>query len=728
MKGKKSVPASKSAKSTQAKTKSRGLSIFGKVIFTLFSVGVLTTCIVGACLSVFILRYVDVNANIDLTQLPLSYTTILYANDKETGEPYELAQLSSSQNRTWVDFEDIPKDMINATIAAEDKRFMEHNGVDWLRTIGAFINEVIPIYPNRQGASTLTQQLIRQVTGEDEIRVERKVKEIFMALNLEKEYSKDQIITAYLNVVYMGNNCYGIQAASQYYFGKDVKDLTAKECATLIATVNAPSVMNPFADLERNQDRVMNFILPEMYDLGMFESEEAYQEALNQEIVLNETHSSSGSSTVQTYAVDHVIEEVIDDLMESEGLSYEEAQYKLYNGGLRIYTTIDEDMQTMVEDMFADDSTFAYLTSSFQPQAAMAIIDNNGQIKALVGGRGEKTINRGINRADGTGGGYRSPGSAIKPLTAYLQAFESDMITWSTLLEDEPLETDSNGNPYPQNTTPYEGWVTVDKAIQISKNTTALRLVREVTPQRCYDFLVEKFSFEKLDPADAAVGGAPMAMGSLTYGVTPLELAGAFQIYANGGTYTEPYSYTKVTDSEGFTILQKDTSANRVISKDTYQVMNKLLQRVVNGPYISNMVRVANLGSMPVAAKTGTTSDGADHWFVGMTPYYTAAIWVGYDTPTPTDHPNNIPPMVYHNVMTKVHEGLPVIDFPEVGNLVSKTYCLDTGDLATANCPNTATGWYKESNIPGTCTQHVFGGSESTESESSSEESSEPAA
>ncbi len=721
MKGKKSVPTSKPTK--EAKKKSRGLSIFGKVIFTLFSVGVLTVCIVGACLSVFILRYVDVNANIDLTQLPLSYTTVLYANDKETGEPYELAQLSSSQNRTWVDYEEIPQAMINATVAAEDKRFYEHNGVDWIRTIGAFINEVIPIYPNRQGASTLTQQLIRQVTGEDEIRVERKVKEIFMALNLEKEYSKDQIITAYLNVVFMGNNCYGIQAASEYYFGKDVQDLSVKECATLIATVNAPSAMNPFADLERNQERVMNFILPEMYDLGMFESEEAYQAALNEEIVLNETYTSGGSSSVQSYAVDHVIEEVIADLMEAQDISYEEAQYQLYNGGLRIYTTIDEDMQTMVEDMFADDSTFQYLTSSFQPQAAMAIIDNNGQIKALVGGRGEKTINRGLNRADGTGGGYRSPGSAIKPLTAYLQAFESDMITWSTLLEDEPLYYTDDGDPYPPNTTPYEGMVTVDKAIQISKNTTALRLVLDVTPQRCYDFLSEKFSFAKLDPADAAAGGAPMALGSLTYGVTPLELAGAYQIYANGGTYTEPYAYTKVTDSEGFTILEKDTSANRVISKDTYQVMNRLLQRVVNGPYISSMVRAANLGSMPVAAKTGTTDGGRDHWFVGMTPYYTAAIWVGYDTPTDTNHPNNIPPIVYHNVMTRVHEGLEVIDFPQVGNLVSRTYCMDTGDLATANCPNTATGWYKESNIPGTCTQHIFGGSSSSEESSSSSDS-----
>lgn len=686
------------------------LRILGRMLVTVLSVIIISGCIIGCVLATVILGMVDDAEIIDLDQLELSYTTIIYTKDSETGVYEEDTKLYGESGKLiWADYDEFPDYLIDAVVSAEDKRFWQHQGVDFARTIQATLSFLTG--GDSGGGSTITQQLIKNVTGANEVRIDRKVKEIFNALALEKKYSKQQILEAYLNVIALGYNTKGVQAASNMYFDKDVSELTLTECVGLIAITNNPSIYEPFGHPENNKTR-REYIFSEMLELGYIDKTE-YSALIETDIVTSKGQvTDTQTSKYTSWFIDYVIDEVIDDLMDEYGWDYSTASYNLYNGGYRVYATVDNRIQNIVEEYYEDPENFPKVYNSTQPDSAFVILNYEGEIVAIVGGKGEKTGSRLFNIA---ASGKRHIGSTIKPISSYALAIENDLITFSTVITDEPIykagetvgsttfATDWPVNYY----SGYMGEVTVDTAVQRSINTIPVKLVTLLTPRTVFDFLTQKLHISTLVETgpnnDVAV--APMALGSFTEGVTPLELAGAYQMIGNGGLYIEPHAYTKVLDSEGNVILTANTAPERVISAETATILNKLCQRVVYGPRGTGTA--AAIPGYTVAGKTGSASNNTDLWFVGMTPQYLGVVWLGYSEGMKEIRYSSYPtPIIWKSIMQEVMKGEdPNVKFPESSNVVSATYCTASGDLATDACTSTATGWYKKDNMPGNCTR-----------------------
>ena len=682
----------------------------GRAFVTVLSVIIISGCIIGCVLATVILGMVDDAEVVDLDQLELSYTTIIYTKDSDTGVYVEDTKLYGESGKLiWADYDQFPEYLIDTVVAAEDKRFWQHQGVDFARTIQATLGFLTG--NDSGGGSTITQQLIKNVTGANEVRIDRKVKEIFNALALEKQYSKQQILEAYLNVIALGYNTKGVQAAANMYYDKDISELTLPECAGLIAITNNPSIYEPFGHPENNKER-REYIYSEMLE-NKYITREEYDTLCDVDIVTSKgqvTGKESGKYT--SWFIDYVIDDVISDLMDEYGWDYKTAQYNLYNGGYRIYATVDNRIQNIVEEYYENVDGFPKVRNEVQPDSAFVILNYDGEVVAIVGGKGEKTGSRLFNIA---AHGKRHIGSTIKPISSYALGIENDLITFSTVITDEPIykagETMGSTTfkaDWPINY--YEGYlgdVAVDEAVQRSINTIPVKLVTLLTPRTVFDFLTQKLHISTLveTGANNDVAVAPMALGSFTQGVSPIELAGAYQMIGNGGLYIEPHSYTKVLDSEGAVILTANTAPERVISAETSMILNKLCQRVVNGPHGTGTT--ARISGFTVAGKTGSASDNTDLWFVGMTPQYLGVVWLGYSEGMKEIKYNTYPtPVIWQAIMKQVMVGEdPNVKFPESANVVSATYCLASGDLAGSGCAETATGWYKKDNLPGNCTR-----------------------
>ena len=688
----------------------------GRGLVTVLSVIIISGCIIGCVLATVILGMVDDADELDLDQLELSYTTIIYTKDSETGVFEEDTKLYGESGKLiWADYDEFPKYLIDATVAAEDKRFWQHQGVDFARTIQATLGFLTG--GDMGGGSTITQQLIKNVTGEKDVRIDRKVKEIFNALALEKKYSKEQILEAYLNVIALGYNTCGVQAAANMYYNKDVSELTLNECVGLVAITNNPSIYEPFGHPENNKTR-REYIYGEMLEVGYIDKAE-YDVLINEDIVTSKgqiTGKESGKYT--SWFIDYLIDDVIAGLMDEYGWDKKTAEYNLYNGGYRIYATVDNRIQNIAEEYYEDVDNFERVLNKEQPDSAFVCLNFNGEVVAIVGGKGEKTGSRLFNIA---AHGQRHIGSTIKPISSYALALENDLITFSTVITDEPIykagETEGSTTfktDWPVNYyAGYLGDVTVDTAVQKSINTIPVKLVTLLTPRTVFDFLTQKLHISTLIDTgtnnDVAV--APMALGSFTYGVSPIELAGAYQMIGNGGLYIKPHSYTLVLDSEGAVVLKADTAPERVLSSETATILNKLCQRVVYGP--EGTGRTANIPGYTVAGKTGSASDNTDLWFVGMTPQYLGVVWLGYSEGMKEIIYQTYPtPKIWKAIMADVMVGEdPNVDFPVSNNVVSASYCTVSGDLAGGACSTTAIGWYKKDNMPGTCTACYGGGS-----------------
>ena len=677
----------------------------GRLILILIMIGIITASIVASILTFYLFKSMDVDP-VKLENVKLNYTTVLYSLNSSTGEYEEFQRLAASENRIWVDYKDMSPYLPKAAIAIEDRRFNEHHGVDWYRTAAAAINQIIPISNSNFGASTITQQLIKNATGDDDVRVDRKIREIFRAIDLEKNYSKEQIMEAYLNTIALGNNTNGVEAAANLYFGKNAKDLTIAESAAIISITQNPSKWNPFVYPENNKERREN-VMSEMHKQGMITDDE-YKNALSQELNFKGEEHKKSMETTMNWFVDYVLDEVIDDLVKEKNYTRSYATSQVFNGGYRIYMTMDKDIQAYAEKAFTDLENFPLVYNNEYPEGAFILLDTHGRIISMVGSNRPKTGARLFNRATDA---KRQPGSAIKPLASYTPAMERNLITWSTIIEDSPiiLEENDNKREWPRNHYgSYQGPVTVDYALRRSTNTIPVKLVQEMTPEVSYNFLKDKLKFENLVDNEY-VGGRivgdkylpSMALGGLTNGVTPLEITAGYQIFANGGTFTKPYGYTRVLDSEGNVILEKDTTPIRVISGETSAVMCKLLQRVTTGPLATGTT--AKFSQMPVAGKTGTTDKDVDQWFIGVTPYYVAGVWLGYDEAQTIRYASYPPPIIWKNMMGPIHKNLEIKDFEYGDNIVKATYCLKSGKLATSSCAETDVGWYKRSNIPESC-------------------------
>lgn len=706
----------------------RTLAVIGTTILSLFLIVIITSSIIAAALTVYVLQFADQDTvDISLSDLNLDYTTFIYGYD-ENDALVELASISRNADRIPVSIDRVPQHVQDAFVYTEDERFYEHAGVDWKRTFTAFLNEILDFLGSRQGGSTITQQLVKNVTGDKEANWDRKMREIFRAAQLERYSPKPMILEAYLNYIGFGGSAAGIQAASLKYFGKDVSELTIAEGACLAAIPQSPEILNPFykghADKdgeyagvfrtgkERNLDR-QKTVLWQMYKNACI-SKKQYEEALEEEIHFVDQYAKSDdeeeNSDIQDWFVDMVIFEVIEDFQEMYGIEQDEASDMLYNGGYEVYTTVDIEMQKAVEAKYKDYTTFSETVLADPPNSAFICMDYSGNIKAVVGDIGEKATTMAWNNAIHA---KRSPGSCIKPITSYGYGMEYDFYTWSTVFTNKPLDTPiideetgvSRKWPYNYNskTWDYGGYFTF-QALQRSLNTIPAQLIEKETPQAVFEFLQNRFQITTLTADDANI--APLSVGALTNGLTLKELVAAYQPFGNGGKYYTPTSYTQVVDSNGKVVLQHKYTPIQSISKESAYVMNKLMQTVIEGP--NGTGRAARLTNTPLIGKTGTSQNWHDLSFVGCTPDYVSGIWYGYK-----DNPRQIPTGTYYssaqvwkNVFGDIAEAEEGKEFPECQEVRELYYCTKTGLLASGTCPTGSVGYYKSTNIPEMCSGH----------------------
>ena len=627
--------------------------VLGTVLLVLLVTSLLFMCIFAYYVKTCLQPEMDVKLEDFTIQLSSS---ILYQD--ATGAWQKMCQLSSSENRIWIDYENIPKDIEHAAVAIEDKRFYEHKGVDWYRTTGAFVNMFLGM-KNDFGGSTITQQLIKNTTQQDDITVQRKLLEIFQALELEKKYSKEQIMEYYLNKVYFGEGCYGIYTAADTYFGKTPDQLTLAECASIVGITNMPTNYDPFINQEENRKRRI-WILHEMYDQGYITKAEL-DEALEEEPVFVRTENEQKPDVIYSYYAETVINDVIRDLMEQRGLSRDSAKQLVYGGGYQIYSCYDPAIQAVVDDIYLNmpsNQQFHASAKGQQFESAIVILDPyTGEIKALCGGTGTKDINFGLNRATGS---QRPPGSSIKPIATYGPAMELGLITQNTKVNDSPTVVLA-GKPdwLPKNSGGgYSGVITIRTALQRSLNTVSAQILDKLTPRTSFDFLREKLGVTSLVDADCDY--APLSLGQLTNGITVREMAQAYSAFVNDGVFTYSRTYSYVTDSEGNVVLENPARTITAFQPNTAWNMTDMLYNAVNAGTGSE----ARLSNMPVGGKTGTTSDNWDRWFVGFTPYYVAAVWTGYDMPEVMNFGGNPASQIWRLVMAPIHENLPYKDFP----------------------------------------------------------------
>lgn len=625
------------------------------VIGTILLIGVVTALIFVCIFAFYVKTCITPSLDIDLNDFTLNQSSIIYYKDSN-GDYQKLTTVKSSENRIWIDGDQIPQHMKDALVAIEDKRFYTHKGVDWFRTAHAALNMFTG--GSTFGGSTITQQLIKNLTQQDDITVQRKLLEIFQALDLEKNYDKDEILEYYLNAVYFGEGCYGVQTAAQTYFGKDAKDLSVAEAASIVGITNLPTYYDPFYSVENNKERQEN-VLREMYKQGYLKKAE-YEEAKNEELDFVRGENSPSSSNVYSYYEEVVLSDVIGDLAKAKGISRDAASQLVHNAGYEIYACIDKDIQAKVDAIYTDPEKLpkTYGSTKSQLQSAIVIIDQaTGEIKALRGGTGDKTINYGLNRATGT---TRPPGSSIKPIAVYGPAVEYGLISPSTLVldKDEKHVQLTHTSWYPKNLPPgWDGIITITTALQKSKNTVAAQIVDKLTPSASLEFLRSRLGVTSLIDSDADY--AAMALGEPHYGITVREMAQAYTALANDGVFTYSRTYTMVKDRSGKIILDNQPQTIQAFSQNTARTMTYML----NNAATYGTGHESRLSNMPVAGKTGTTSANRDRWFCGYTPYYTCAVWTGYDTPETMAFSGNPATQIWQKVMSAVHADLPRKEF-----------------------------------------------------------------
>lgn len=703
----------KTGKTAKKPKSPKNLTKKAYILWGILATCVLTVLVVVTTVLVSAIVYVkgDLVVNLDEYKANQNQTSFVYAYDK-SGATVELARLHGEEDRVWVDLDDMSPYLKEAFIALEDARFMKHHGVDWIRTFGVIVK------PKNigQGGSTITQQLIKNITNNKEVTIVRKYREILMALNLEENYDKDVILEAYLNTLYLGSGCYGVKTASEKYFGKDVSELDAAECACLAVITKAPTKYNPLLNPEENLKR-RNHCLKLMYDEGKgCLNEEEYNAATTENLIFTNSPdyvpsdkikdtktANEEEKVINSFYVDYVIQAVRDDLMEKYGYSKQQATNQIYYGGLKIYTAVDLDVQATLEDVYVNRKSFPDMVSKkdgSKVQSAMTIMDYQGRIVAMVGQAGAKTQNRGLNRAANS---YRQPGSTIKPLATYAPAIDMNIYNYSSMIKDYAIAV--NGSLWPHNVDKSLGSgnnVTVKYAIQKSLNTVPARIINyDVGIDNSFNFLRDNFHLSRLDEKEDRTL-SPLATGALTNGTTTVEMAAAYATFGNGGLYYKPYAYYKVTNSSGSEIVlsNENPASQRAISEETSDIMCELLQTVDTSYYGT----ASNVRKFQIMAKTGTTSSDKDRWFCAGTPYYVAAVWVGFDSPETLNASVNPGGKIFFRVFDDIHKGLDAKQFPKSSGTVEKSFCSRTGKLASSNCGSTQKGWYKITSLPAVCT------------------------
>ncbi len=738
----------------------------------------ITLCVMGVCLGIGSFKGIIDNApkvsEVNIT--PLGAATFIY--DEEGNRLQKLTAPNS--NRMPVAMEQIPKDMQHAVVAIEDERFYEHNGIDVRGILRAAVRGITSM-DFSEGASTITQQLLKNnvftnwTNESSQIeKFKRKFQEQYLAIQVEKELGdKDVILENYLNTINLGAGAYGVQAAAQRYFGKDVWDLNLSECATIAGITQNPTRYNPILNPSENADRRED-VLEHMLDQGYI-TQEGFDEAMGDNVydrIQSNNLMEESEVTVYSYFTDHLIDEVTNDLQTLKGYSERDAENKLYSGGLRVFTTQNPKIQKIVDEEYLNPDNFparvqyaldysltvqnpqgeevnyskemmtiyfqdnedpsfdllfdspeegqAYVDRyresilsdgsqvvaervnfSPQPQSSLTIIDQKtGHVKAIMGGRGEKSASLTLNRAtDST----RQPGSTFKLPCVYAPALDALNKTLATTYVDEPFKY-ADGAPVKNADNTFRGPTTIRKAIQDSVNVVAVKCLTELTPQLAYEY-IRNFGFTTVIEREVQENGdvwsdlnQSMALGGLTRGVTNLELCAAYAAIANSGKYIKPTFYTKITDADGNVIIDKTTASTTVIREATAWLLTSAMQDVVK----YGTGTAVQLPNMPVAGKTGTTDYYDNLWFAGFTPYYTCTTWSGYDNneKLPDEHMyRNYHKILWKSVMARIHEELEYTEFTMPDSVEKATVCSATGKLPSGGCP-TITEYFETASLP----------------------------
>ena len=678
--------------------------IAGKALLSIMLIGVITGCLVVGAFAIYVFNFVDDKVYEDLDEMTLGFTTTLYILDDETGEYVEYQRLHGEENRIWVDFEQMPETLRNAYVAVEDQRFYQHKGVDWKRTVGAFANMFVDLYSSNQGGSTITQQLVKNITNDNKQTPMRKIREIMRARYLEGHYEKDTILECYLNTICLGGGIYGVEVASNYYFGKSTNELTLVECASLASLAKEPEKYRPDKNPQNNKTR-RNVVLKLMYDQGYI-TKEAYEEAIVTDIEIVADETAKGGNTVNSYFVDALIDEVVDRLVDEYGMDESYAAKNFYNGGYKIYCTVNPEIQSILEDEYSKTDKYFTLVSKESGktvQSAMTVMDYEGHIVGIVGGAGEKTTNRGYNRATMAS---RQPGSTMKPLAAYSQALQKNLIHFSSLLEDSALPNYyPGGGAGPRNSYGYyEGYMTVAEALERSTNTIPCKLVKQMGVESTYYYLANNMGLDNLDNVED-MNLSSLGLGGTHTGISTTQSAASFAVFGNLGIYYEPTTFTLMTDQHGKTVL-KQKSGTAAIDENTATIVNHLLQNVVYGDRGTAKAIASFSDTIKCYAKTGTSSDVYDSWLAGGTPYYVGSCWFGFDSQEKLNNAS-LAKTMWKNVMQRIHKNLGDKEFVDSEFVTHRYYCKSTGLLATDACESVAEGWYKTNySLPAVCTSH----------------------
>ncbi len=723
---------------------------FFQTIGTLLLVGVITGCFMACFAVIYVKTAVMPNTGLDLSAYTMMENSVIYYEDKNTGQLVELQTLKGKENRELVTYDQIPEDLINAYVAIEDKRFWNHQGVDWRRTGSGLLRMFTG--GNIQGGSTIDQQLIKNLTGRNDVTVSRKILEIFTALEMEKNHEKEDILTIYLNWIYLGNGCHGVQAAAKYYFGKNVWELNLAECASLAGITNNPSLYAPqgVVDVVRYQcqnpdcklysltkDEVCEYCGAEnSYDSGSVWTNVEFNKA-RQENILKEMAKpdeardgkayiteaerdaaiaqplvfkwqsqadpedpdavESEPSNIYSWYVEAVIREATQALMDETGHDEKTCRTRVFSGGLSIVCAYDPEVQAAIDAVYNDPETLSNYVSK-KGQKAMSnitIVDNSSGYVVAMGSTAEKTVNRGSIWPVTS---RRQPGSSIKPVSVYGPAMEMGFITPASTVDDNPFLL--NGQVWPLNVTAtYKGLTSVMDAVTNSLNTCALRTVDLITPQASYDFMVNKLGFTTLEPyyvnslgeVKSDIDRSPMSMGGLTWGVTTHEMAAAYASFPRNGEFVKATTVLEIKDSSGNVIRDNRPEPSWPFSQKTAYYMNSMLTNVVN----AGTGYLAKIPGQTVAGKTGTTNSKYDLWFCGYTSYYTGAVWVGFkENEQINDNGSRYGPAMklWKQVMEPLHEGKENAPFPVPENMSSYSICIDCGKQATEACASDVRG------------------------------------
>lgn len=696
------------------------LRFFGwvlSIIMTLCLIGVITGVIVGGAFLLYAKDNIDTSVDdfADLIKDKDLTTRVGYldADGKYVDLPSE--SLSAGEKRSWVKYSDFNEYIADAFVVIEDKRFEQHKGVDWLSTIKVTIQYFTG--QGMRGASTITQQVIKNVTENDDVTIQRKAQEILKALNLEKKYDKTEILEMYLNSTYLSQGCYGVGAAAYTYFGKEVKDLTLIESAALACITQYPYYYDPIINPQHNAEK-RNLVLKYMYDQGKITQDE-FLSAYEKELVLkvSEDDDEDTSASVHSWYTDAAQQEAVRLLRDKFGYSARIAEKALLTGGYTIVTALDPDIQAIVEDYYENAEWEKHDNSPIQPNSSCVIIDHsNGNVVALVGSRGRKTINLGLNYATQT---RRPSGSSIKPISVYGPGIEANAVTWGTVLDDVPInfgtetidpdtgeKVYSNNHGYPKNAPDrYLGLTTVHEGVRNSINTISWRSLERLGLDNSFDFLTNKLHLTTLIESQTMSNGltftdkayAPLAMGEFTWGVVVKEMVAAYQIFANEGIFNDERIVLKILDNDGNVIVDNEKKSEVVISAQTATITTKLLQDVVA---TGTAYKITLKKNVDCAGKTGTSESNNDKWFIGYTPYYVCGVWFGYSMPRSLNKFNSVssaPVLAWDAIMTKVMQkyvdaakngGEPLKKFVDAPGLVQVEYCIDSGKLPTDACRN----------------------------------------